>query len=140
MNQPPHDKENPFASPPEIAEEEADRYSPGEGPPTIIFAMLVCFLAGTLMMISGNLVLVPVGGVAAILSPILFFPLRIIWYVALVYFGSATIACAVVVTSAWLGWTDPMKLWIALPAQTFAMVLLTLLALPASRRFYRFDV
>ena len=140
MDQPQRSDDNPFASPPEIAEEEANRYSHGEGPPTIIFAMLICFLAGTLMMISGTLYLVPVGGVAAILSPILFFPLRIIWYVAVVYFVLATIACAVVVTNSWLGWTDPMKIWTALPAQTLGIVLLILLALPASRRFYRFDV
>lgn len=123
---------NPFASPPEVAEEEANRYSDGEDPATIVFAVLTCFLAGTLKMISGTLVLVPVGGVAAILAPILFFPLRIIWYVAVVYF--------VLATSAWLGWNDPMKLWTLLPAQTLGIVLLTLLVLPASRRFYRFDV
>lgn len=128
--------DNPFASPRELVDDEADRYSPGEDPPTIIFAVLVCFLAGTLMMISGTIFLSAVGFVATILAPILFFPLRIIWYAAVIYFVFATIACALVVVGGFVGRTHPMGIWMALPAMTLGVVLQILLSLPGSRQYY----
>lgn len=137
--------ENPFASPQGLDEVEIkpqvgpDPTSPQSVPATVVFAMVSCLIAGMLLMVwDDNLSIA--GIFTVLLSPITFYPWRIIWYGLLGYFGLLMMACAGLVLGGFLGWTDPQSIATALPAMPFCLTLMLLLALPASQRYFGFEI